>query len=77
MFYPVGFSYGTGAKDSNQGTDYFTEACPGPCKAYFIWASYLPLYDLLQKLDYVKREVVTARFFEIPANAIAQMDERS
>ena len=30
-----------------------------------------------QKLDHVKQEVVTARFFEIPANAIAQMAERS
>ncbi len=30
-----------------------------------------------RKLDHVKREVVTARFFEIPAEAIAQMDERS
>ena len=30
-----------------------------------------------QKLDHVKREVVTARFFEIPAETIVQMDERS
>lgn len=30
-----------------------------------------------RKLDHVKREIVAARFFEIPAEAIAQMDERS
>ncbi len=35
------------------------------------------IQNLARKLDHVKREVVTARFFEIPAEAIAQMDERS
>jgi len=30
-----------------------------------------------QKLDHVKREVITAIFFEIPAESIGQMDERS
>ncbi len=45
-FTPWDFLMAPGRRIINRGTDYFTEACPGPCKACFIWASYLPLYDL-------------------------------
>jgi len=51
---------------------------------YVVWdplensdAEPIRIQNPAQKLDHVKQEVVTARFFEIPANAIAQMAERS
>jgi len=51
---------------------------------YVVWdplenpdAEPIRIQNPAQKLDHVKQEVVTARFFEIPANAIAQMPERS
>ena len=41
-FTPWDFLIAPGRRIINRGRDYFTEACPEPCKAYFIWASYLP-----------------------------------
>jgi hypothetical protein len=34
------------------------------------------IQNTAQKLDYVKREVVAARFFEIPASAIGEVGQK-